>query len=176
MRTHANVRHNAVNLAISRVCNEIGLLNTVEPSDLSPDSNEKPDLEILNGSRPILVDVTVQSPTTATDITQACAEPLYVATKAEQAKHDKYRTLAQSYGATFVAFAVEAYGAFGHEAQKFVRTIADQADDNIWSRQEVIKRLTSAVAIAIQKGNARIVSRGMKLNSYHRDAGDDHLD
>ena len=60
---------------------------------------------------------------------------------------------------SFVAFAVESFGAIGHAARKFLRAIADRTSESNVFYIYALRR----VAIAIQKGNARVMQEGKAM-------------
>src|ERR1700685_2230789 len=61
--------------------------------------------------------------------------------------------------------AVETYGGLGKSARKLINQIVAAAEDQqqLLSSEEIRKELTGSLAIAVQKGNAKIL-----LAEYHR--------
>ena len=85
-------------------------------------------------------------------------EPLAPAEEAAKRKTEHYKQIAIDSNAQFVPFIAETSGALGKEAQEFLKTLVRCAHDNqpIYSQSELTKRITDDIAIAIQRGNARI--------------------
>ena len=85
--------------------------------------------------------------------------------KGEAEKKAKYAAMAKTQQASFIPFAVETYGGLGKSARKLINQIVAAAEDQqqLLSSEEIRKELTGSVAIAVQKGNAKIL-----LAAYHR--------
>ena len=71
-------------------------------------------------------------------------------------KTTKYIQLAQQHGADFVPFAVESFGGLSDSATDLINEISVFASEHLsaWSKEEIIDDLTSAIACAVQRGNA----------------------
>ena len=84
--------------------------------------------------------------------------PLATAEETAKRKNEKYKQIAIDNNAQFVPFIAETSGALGNEAQEFLKTLVRCAHDNqpIYSQRELTKRFTEEIAIAIQRGKARI--------------------
>jgi hypothetical protein len=122
-------------------------------------------------------DVTHPHPTCKTLVKGASKSILYAARFADYRKHHKHNTLAlqlalnddlelheQTAKCSFKSFTVETYGGMHPDAFDICDSIATAAEHHsgAWSRQEVIKGCRSAVAIAVQKGNAAILRAGRR--------------
>ena len=141
-----------------------------EPTHLSGSGDHtRPDLQLaLNGQR-YLVDVTIRHPGCKTNIQHGSArQQLAAAHKGETEKKAKYAAMAKAQQASFIPFAVETYGGLGKSARKLINQIVAAAEDQqqLLSSEEIRKELTGSVAIAVQKGNAKIL-----LAAYHRAVG-----
>ena len=84
--------------------------------------------------------------------------------QAEREKHRAYDRLAESIGATFVAFAVESTGGFGAEALKFVKELIALGAKvkNVWAPHEVVQGIYRSIAIAVANGNADILEANLR--------------
>ena len=64
--------------------------------------------------------------------------------------------LAQQQSADFVPFALESYGGISDSANDLINEISVFASEHLsaWSKEKRIEVLTSAIACAVQRGNA----------------------
>ena len=71
-------------------------------------------------------------------------------------------------GATMVPFSCETYGSIGDSATSFIQSLATHADTYTpWKYDSFIKEFTASIGVAIQQGNARVISRSLqKIHSY----------
>ena len=84
-----------------------------------------------------------------------------VATKtAEDAKRKKYARLTRENSARFITAAMETTGGMGKELRDFLDDVSliAQEERNGWEAMEVASGIRCAAAIAIQVGNARIIT------------------
>ena len=132
-----------------------------EPRDLSANGNHtRPDLQLLLNGRQYLVDVTIRHPPCKTNIGHGAArQQLAAAHQGETEKKAKYAAMAKAQQACFIPFSVETYGGLGKSARKLIKVIASSAQEQLYmmDEEEVRKELKGSVAVAIQKGNARIL-------------------
>jgi hypothetical protein len=84
-------------------------------------------------------------------------------------KHAKYDALAAQRNASLVPFAIETFGAFGKEAQDFVRKLASHAATagSSWTSTELRYGLVSSLQIAVQRGNAYLLDQGLQEARTH---------
>ena len=75
--------------------------------------------------------------------------------------HRAYDRLAESIGATFVAFAVESSGGFGAETLKFAKELIALVK-NVWAPHEVVQGIYRSIAIAVANGNADILEANLR--------------
>ena len=87
--------------------------------------------------------------------------------QAEREKHRTYDRLAESIGATCVAFAVESSGGFGAEALKFAKELIALGAKvkNVWAPHEVVHGIYRSIAIAVANGNADILEANLRACS-----------
>ena len=123
------------------------------------DDRVRPDLEIILADRVVFVDVAIAHPACPS---RGATAPLGAARSAEGTKRGKYSPLAARHGATFLAFAVETYGAFGPQAEQVIRLIISHgARFSFGPRGSRGRGLPAQlVAVAIQKGNSLVARCG----------------
>ena len=80
------------------------------------------------------------------------------------ARSRTYDRLAESIGATCVAFAVESSGGFGAEALKFAKELIALGAKvkNVWAPHEVVQGIYRSIAIAVANGNADILEANLR--------------
>ena len=86
--------------------------------------------------------------------------PLVACKVAENSKNSKYDTLAVDNGMSFVAFAVEVFGAIGRSALKFLKDVADQVSSSHLFYVYSLRRIS---IVTIQRGNALVLQHGKQL-------------
>ena len=87
---------------------------------------------------------------------------LAVAEQAEKAKttYHSATTLAARPRATFVPFVLETFGGIAKQACGFIKEVLKLAGDlaYVWAPKELVYGLPQAIAIALQRGNAKAVA------------------
>jgi hypothetical protein len=168
-RTITDRHHETVDSLYVSTIHAGGLANK-EPTRLSGNGDHtRPDLQLVLNGQQVLVDVTIRHPGCMTNIMHGSArQQLAAAHKGEAEKKAKYAAMAKAQQASFLPFAVETYGGLGKSARKLIKQIVAAAEDQmqLLSSEEIRKELTGSVAIAVQKGNAKIL-----LAAYHRAVG-----
>jgi hypothetical protein len=141
-----------------------------EPSKLAQQGKERPDLQIFSPQRDWLIDVSVTHPLCPTHRVTAAKEPLNAAGRSVKKKDHKYVPMAEYQQAEFSAFACETLGGLDKSAIKVVNKVASIAKDNvsIYSHSTVRWSLLDSVAIAIQRGNARVMIAASIKKRSHR--------
>lgn len=187
LRSHGTIfRHNLLLQHLATWTRRAGLFTEVEVDQLSNDSRLRPDMVITNGSEMRIIDVTIVDPlnktnlaragvrkahhrrfyrttntSSSTDVNMGNSEMGMVATKAaEKEKSKKYAKLISEYGARFQTAAAETSGGLGKEFRELIEfiSIVAQEEREGWEMREVVNGLRCAVAVAIQVGNARIIT------------------
>ena len=132
-----------------------GIVARKEPSGLSEEDGSQPDLQLLMDQYNKLIDVTIVHPTCPSHIKQAQTQ-LKTAHDACQLKRSKYTKLAVQHHAEFIPFAIESYGGLSDPALQLIQEISVFASDHLsaWSKEEIVENLNSAIACAVQRGNA----------------------
>jgi hypothetical protein len=154
-KNELNMRHDQVNRALALYSLHAGCVARLEPSSLSDDNGLRPDLQLIMDQYNKLVDVTIVHPTCPSHVKQAQTQ-LKAAHDACDTKTNKYMKLAQQQSADFVPFALESYGGISDSANDLINEISVFASEHLsaWSKEEIIDDLTSAIACAVQRGNA----------------------
>ena len=96
----------------------------------------------------------------------ASSSRLHAAESAERAKLAKYTALAHKSKVTFYPFAVESIGDVGKHASLFLQNLTREALSlrYAWVPREVVYGIRHSVAVAVQKGNASIISSSLFHN------------
>ena len=118
------------------------------------------------------VDVTVPNPLAPTHRKLAARGTQAVAKEAEQKKANKFDEISKRNDATFYAFGVEAFGAFGPSAVKFMHLLADFAINqaNPPTREAFLAQAVGAVSVAVQRRLGRILTQAIQ-NARARSVG-----
>jgi hypothetical protein len=158
--------------AIHQWARQLGCPAIKEPKNLIKGQERADNLISLPGGELLLCDVSIVQPSAPTH-TNKGQQRLAVAEQAAVEKHRQYDRMAEQEGADFVPVIMEAFGGIHDAAVAFFRRLAslaehDKYDSCPWNRREALIGITSAVAIAIQKGNLRAFDR-VHLNN--RQAG-----
>ena len=74
----------------------------------------------------------------------------------QQTKHLKYDRTAAKHHAQMLAFSMETCGGMAPDAETLLHIVADAGEEQLglWPKAAVMKQLTGAVSIAVQRGNA----------------------
>ena len=125
-------------------------------------SRRRPDLDIILGAQRFLVDVTVRHPAAASNAARGATAALAVAEHAQRKKtaHHTDVTRATRPPAVFVPFVLETFGGFGLQASAFIKTVARATARlaYMWAPTEIVHGLPAAVAITLQRANAKACS------------------
>jgi len=149
-------RHNAVVDAIYRTVLAVGGQAIREPKSLESADGRRPDLRLHLGVQQVLVDVVVSHPLTPAYIRTDACKRLGVAKMRQQSKHLKYDRTAAKHHAQMLAFSMETCGGMAPDAETLLHIVADAGEEQLglWPKAAVMKQLTGAVSIAVQRGNA----------------------
>src|SRR6185436_4470620 len=136
------------------------------------ENGERPDLRLSLDGVSLLLDLSVTHPTMPSALREGrSSRPLGAARQREYEKRHKYAELAVMEQATVIPLVLESTGAFGEGLRQFVRRISSRVRDGEFAGASpaVIERfLTSALAIALQRGNAAILREGTSQLDYPR--------
>jgi hypothetical protein len=163
-------RHNLVLYRLKEIVTRACIPNRLEVSNLHYKRGWRPDLEMtMSDNRLHIVDVTITHPltrrwcnkmkNTVKNIdTRNEKEGAFIA--AEQAKRRKYRTLIHEHGALFSTAALHSTGGMGPELIELLEHIQTSSCtfDSPWEAQELAYLSKAVIAIALQVGNARVMT------------------
>ena len=107
-----------------------------------------------------ILDIGICHPSARSYASKGAAKSLAIATIREIAKRRLYDGLAKAEGATFHPIIIESFGAWGLSAIQFARDLSREAGANIGNRKAFLKRMRSAVSIALVRGNAHVAQVG----------------
>jgi hypothetical protein len=90
--------------------------------------------------------------------------------RAAQAKIRKYKDLETQYDCKVVPFVVDTFGRLHEDAKKFLQIVEDAAADSgsQLSPSEVRKKLTASISLALQRGNAAMITAGLAASRRAR--------
>ena len=151
------MRHNAVADALYTTVLAVGGQAIREPTCLSAKKRVRPDLRIAVGGHHILSDVAVVHPGAPSHIAHGLSTATLGAARSEQHnKHRKYHTVAADHHMEMLPFVVETHGGMAPDAATLMFVIAQAGEEQLgqWPKEDVLNQIASAVAIAIQRGNA----------------------
>lgn len=165
-KNELNLRHDLVTKCIKYYAEIAGAVGRLEPNGLSEDDRKRPDLELFLGHIHQLVDVTIVHPTCRSYLIRA-QHPLAITEKAASNKLTKYSVMGSQLQAKIIPFAIESFGGFSQSAQDFVSTLAHYASNysTLFEKNELIRDFISAIAVAVQKGNALAVINGWRMSA-----------
>jgi hypothetical protein len=114
------------------------------------------------------VDITVTNSCNKSQLSGASKRVGYSVRQREQAKHAKYDGMLEN--AALVAFALDANGRWGVEAQRYMSWLADQAYERLGESKAVFKRdWTTRISLKLQMAVARTAySRALNLRVQHQ--------
>jgi len=154
-----------------------GLFTEVEVIHLSSDSRLRPDIVITHGSTMLIVDVTIVDPLNTTNLARAgirvrndqlnsssesvnSNDNMAATRYAEGEKSRKYKRRIDENRAKLLTAAVESTGGFGKQFREFLTfvSLVAQEEECGWEAGEISNGIRCAAAVAIQVGNARIVT------------------
>jgi hypothetical protein len=134
-----------------------------EPAGLSAKDGKRPDLQIIFPSRHIITDVVISHSLAPSHLSKAKDSEAATATWAAEGKVRKYAEVSNTQHASFIPFACESTGGMSAGAIELLQQIALASNDHLRLDPEHARvgAMQGAVAIAIQRGNARCVYAGL---------------
>jgi hypothetical protein len=160
-----SVRHDDVGRALHHCALQMGIRSQLEPTGLDPASDLRPDLLLSLPGRRILTDVAVCHPLAPGTRHGHGARTLGTARRVEANKRAKYVTLSARRHLEMLPFVVETTGGMGPSAVKLIVAMAEASEEHLamWSREQVVRQLLGAVAMAVQRGGAMAYLSGYDL-------------
>jgi hypothetical protein len=129
-----------------------------EVKGLKRDSNIRPDLQLFFPGRMLLTDVAVSHPLTENLLARRASSGV----TRQQEKRRKYSSVATRLVAELLPFSVETYGGMADDAMKLVQAMGEEGEEAMgaWTKAEIMRYILSLTAVAVQRGNARVVLSG----------------
>jgi hypothetical protein len=152
-------RHDAVVDAIARVARQVGAQVHTEPKRLDRSSKQRPDIQIVFPGRVLLSDVAVTHSLTPS----AVDNRKHGATVQQHVKDGKYARVASQMGAELLNVAIETSGSLASGAMRLVEAIGEEGarwSAGTWTSGAIKRHLLSAIAVAVQRGNALAMLSG----------------
>ena len=170
-----NKTHDSVVLILKEMLNRASLVTRREElgcfREADPNSNERPDLSVLNfpEMRKLVIDVQVTCPVPGDkSLTKAqAATPSRAANAAYQRKKSKYADLCDANNLEFLPFIIESTGRLHGEADKFFKKVVSIMSDNSAVHQSVLSAYwQSRLSMCLQSQISQaIVTRAQHINS-----------
>ena len=176
IKREVNARHDDVARALYRCALAMGLRVQLEVRGLDPKKDLRPDLLFTLPGRPILSDVAICHPLAPGKVTRRTGQ-LGAAKSMEVDKRRKYTDIALTRGFEQLPFVAETCGGLGPSAVELIRAMAQAGGEQlaVWSRQDIIRQLAGAVAVAVQRGGVMTYLQGydlslLEINAKEREA------
>jgi hypothetical protein len=160
-------RHDEVVMTLARMANLMGVVTLTEPADLSAQDGRRPDVEFHLPGGTLLIDVTIQhSAAVSYQQTGAKHGPDMAGDGRAAVNSDKYDGLAESHDMHFSPFVLYSTGGWHSSATAVLRKLSAAVEPAycLMSRRDWEAHLTQQIAIALQRGNAAIMTA-----AAHRD-------
>ena len=165
------VRHNTVVEALAAVVKSAGLTPYVEPrrTGMPHDAPRKrPDIIVYTARETLIIDVSLLHPLSPSYVADWRADnveaELRLIAQRERRKRSKYAKLSTEFhGGVVQPFVIDAYGAFGQCADELLAKLAHHATDGgtSGSAAAFVAAATARIAVAVQRGNARLVEAAL---------------
>ena len=155
-------RHDLVKNVLAYWARIAGAAVEIEPRNLFPGSNMRPDLLVHLGCTRYLIDNVISHPLAPSHLARA-QRSLGTAAYAETRKRRAYGQLCAGIGASFVPFSCESFGAIGECASTFIKALCTHAAQfSPWTHAAFYRAVSFSIGVAIQQGNARIVAHSVQ--------------
>ena len=155
-------RHDLVKNVLAYWARIAGAAVEIEPRNLFPGSNMRPDLLVHLGCTRYLIDNVISHPLAPSHVARA-QRSLGTAAYAETRKRRAYGQLCAGIGASFMPFSCESFGAIGECASTFIKALCTHAAQfSPWTHAAFYRAVSFSIGVAIQQGNARIVAHSVQ--------------
>jgi len=155
----------------------IGGITILEPTQLLPNTNLRPDQLVKLDHKDFILDVSVIHPSCPSYLNYNYSQhSLGCAENRATEKITKYTDLMshrnhhnnQSKFIPFKAFIMETYGGINQLGQDFMKEIYifSQNNQTIWTQEEIQYLLRFNLSVAIQRGNADLCRTGYSSDAY----------
>jgi len=162
-----NARHRIVLDAYRTIANRAGVFNEIEHRArraVGDHTKKRPDIWLCANGVDIISDVAITTPSAIAASKGADRQELWCAAITEQSKIAKYKDVAAAHGRRIIPFVAESYGAFGIQLRSVINLLSQH-----WHRSahandaSFAYRARQSIAIAIQRGNARVVDVAVSI-------------
>lgn len=154
-----------VQMLASRACVTIQL-NVPDPL---ADDQLQPDFQLDGLTTRIIGDVVISHPSAPSFAERCAREALRAAAHWEAEKSRKYLARAVN-GYKLSHVSLESFGGIGKSAYRIITALATEAEAmSVMSHREYCAWALSALSVALQAGNARVVDGGLRGGRYARD-------
>jgi hypothetical protein len=154
-------RHNGIRDGVATVCKAVpGMDVKVEPWGMYAEDERRIDLFIKWFNLAWAVDIRVCHLNARSNLAVGDEAAMH---RAAQAKIRKYQDLETLYDCKVVPFIVDTFGRLGEEAKSFLQAVENAAAESgsETSPSEVRKNLMAAISLALQRGNAAMITAGL---------------
>ena len=158
-KLEVNLRHDMLNSIGHKFFRRLGLPAMPELQNTA--TQQRTDTHVIDeNGESFFLDWSIVQPTCPSHLAAGSKRQLAVANAAAAQKHKENDKWAQEHDATAIALVAETTGAWTQEAHDFFKHITRTEDASCsMSRKELLASFVSTLAVAIQQGNHRIVSR-----------------
>ena len=149
-------RHDMVVDSVATALRQCGARVRVEQTSDEPNSRQRPDISMLMNGHNLLIDVGIVQPSAMSHRDKG---PLVRTKEYEDEKITKYKPMAMNLDAGFIPTIYESNGGYGEQARNLLGDIKVFAHEDAlaFAPSEIVRDMMDAVAIAIQRGNAKAI-------------------
>jgi hypothetical protein len=164
------LRHNLIAHSIIRIAQDAGY-ETSREVNLQDDAGAGHRVDAVLYSQyasrpPIMVDVSVTDPCSASHIRTASTKSLASASLREKEKEKEYSKVVKENHGIFYPLILEKHGGFGNKLTRFLKMLQTDATDHHQlserESQEWLHKAKCSIAAALQVGNGMILNRAMR--------------
>jgi hypothetical protein len=151
-------RHDEVADALQHAALLIGAQVRREVKGLKRESKIRPDVQMVFPGRMLLTDVAVSHPLTENYIARNKSS----GAAKQHEKHGKYSSVAKRLIAELLPYSMETCGGMADDAMKLVQAMGEEGAQTMgmWTSAQITRYIISLTAVAVQRGNARIMLAG----------------
>jgi hypothetical protein len=155
-------RHERVVRCVQMLAARAGVTVQLNVHDPLSGDQRQPDFQLDGLTTRIIGDVVVSHPAAPSHAERSALQALSAATRAEAQKNRKYRDRAVN-GYTLSHVSLETFGGMAKGVRRIIRALATEAEENgALSFREYCAWALSALSVALQAGNGRVVDGGQR--------------
>jgi len=149
-------RHDIVVDPVATGLRQCGTRVRVEQTSDEQNSKQRPDIYAIISGQPTFIDVGIVQPSA---VSYRGKDTLVRTKEYEKEKISKYAELAMENDARIIPFIIESNGGYGEQAGYVLDDIKVFAHEEAlaFAQSEVVRDMMDAVAIAVQRGNAKAI-------------------